>query len=89
MFVLVVGFVVWYVVYVIQSFLVIIFGQMVEFYLGDIKLVLFMVEQIQVCIVEFGEQIGNDYCELFVIIGQDLLLIIVLKGVVFFVIDLV
>lgn len=59
-----------------------------DLYPGDIKSVLLTTEQIQARISELGEQIGNDYRESVSEIGQDLLLITVLKGAVMFVTDL-
>lgn len=62
--------------------------QAAELYPGDIKSILLSEEQIQARTVELGEQIGNDYRDLAVQTGQDLLLITVLKGAVMFVTDL-
>lgn len=62
--------------------------QPVDLYPGDIKSVLLTTEQIQARVVEFGEQIGNDYRESVSETGQDLLLVTVLKGAVMFVTDL-
>jgi hypoxanthine phosphoribosyltransferase len=63
-------------------------AQPVDLYPGDIKSVLLTREQIQARTAELGEQIGNDYRDVAVQSGQDLLLITVLKGAVIFVTDL-
>ena len=57
-----------------------------ELYPGDIKSVLLAEGEIQAKVAELGSQIGEDYRE--AIASQDLLLITVLKGAVFFVTDL-
>jgi hypoxanthine phosphoribosyltransferase len=57
-----------------------------ELYSGDIKSVLLAEDKIQAKVAELGTQIGEDYRE--AIASQDLLLITVLKGAVFFVTDL-
>ncbi|AKN18460.1 hypoxanthine phosphoribosyltransferase [Mycobacterium haemophilum DSM 44634] len=63
-------------------------GPTTELYPGDIKSVMLTQEQIQARIAELGAQIGNDYRDLSVASGEDLLLITVLKGAVIFVTDL-
>jgi hypoxanthine phosphoribosyltransferase len=63
-------------------------GPTAELYPGDIKSILLTEEQIQGRVAELGAQIGDDYRELVVDSGQDLLLIVVLKGAVLFVTDL-
>jgi hypoxanthine phosphoribosyltransferase len=59
-----------------------------EQYPGDIKSVLLSSETIQTKVAELGAQIGGDYRETIDANGQDLLLVTVLKGAVFFVTDL-
>ena len=59
-----------------------------EQYPGDIKSVLLSSETIQKKVAELGAQIGEDYRETIDANGQDLLLVTVLKGAVFFVTDL-
>ena len=59
-----------------------------EQYAGDIKSVLLSSETIQTKVAELGAQIGQDYRETIDANGQDLLLVTVLKGAVFFVTDL-
>jgi hypoxanthine phosphoribosyltransferase len=59
-----------------------------EQYAGDIKSVLLSSEAIQTKVAELGAQIGEDYRETIDVNGQDLLLVTVLKGAVFFVTDL-
>jgi hypoxanthine phosphoribosyltransferase len=59
-----------------------------EQYAGDIKSVLLSSETIQTKVAELGAQIGEDYRETIDANGQDLLLVTVLKGAVFFVTDL-
>ncbi|WAJ44872.1 hypoxanthine phosphoribosyltransferase [Mycobacterium sp. Aquia_216] len=78
----------WHAVGVAQTSSAITPEQPVDLYPGDIKSVLLTTEQIQARISELGEQIGNDYRESVSEIGQDLLLITVLKGAVMFVTDL-
>jgi hypoxanthine phosphoribosyltransferase len=63
-------------------------AQPVELYPGDIKSVLLTADQIQARVAELGAEIGNHYRDLAAETGQDLLLITVLKGAVFFVTDL-
>ena len=62
--------------------------QSAELYPGDIKSVLLSSEQIQAKVAELGAQVGEDYREAVAASNQDLLLITVLKGAVFFVTDL-
>jgi hypoxanthine phosphoribosyltransferase len=57
-------------------------------YPGDIKSVLLSSEAIQTKVAELGAQLGVDYREAIDVTGQDLLLVTVLKGAVFFVTDL-
>ena len=57
-------------------------------YPGDIKSVLLSSEEIQAKVAELGQQLGDDYRDAVAENGQDLLLITVLKGAVFFVTDL-
>jgi hypoxanthine phosphoribosyltransferase len=57
-----------------------------ELYPGDIKSVLLAEDEIQSKVAELGTQIGDDYRD--TLGAQDLLLITVLKGAVFFVTDL-
>ena len=59
-----------------------------ELYPGDIKSVLLSSERIQAKVAELGAQVAEDYRETVEANGQDLLLITVLKGAVFFVTDL-
>ena len=59
-----------------------------EQYPGDIKSVLLSSEAIQTKVAELGAQVGEDYRETIDANGQDLLLVTVLKGAVFFVTDL-
>jgi hypoxanthine phosphoribosyltransferase len=59
-----------------------------EVYPGDIKSVLLSEEQIQTRIAELGAQVGVDYKDAIEASNQDLLLVTVLKGAVFFVTDL-
>lgn len=61
--------------------------QSAELYSGDIKSVLLSSDEIQAKIAELGAIIGDEYREA-VDGGQDLLLVTVLKGAVFFVTDL-
>ena len=62
--------------------------QRAEQYPGDIKSVLLSSEAIQAKVAELGAKVGEDYREIIDSTGQDLLLITVLKGAVFFVTDL-
>ncbi len=62
--------------------------QPAEQYPGDIKSVLLSSEAIQAKVAELGAKIGEDYREIIDSTGQDLLLVTVLKGAVFFVTDL-
>ncbi|MGH3677819.1 MAG: hypoxanthine phosphoribosyltransferase [Mycobacterium sp.] len=59
-----------------------------ELYPGDIKSVLLSSDRIQARIAELGAQVGEDYRETIEATDQDLLLVTVLKGAVFFVTDL-
>jgi hypoxanthine phosphoribosyltransferase len=59
-----------------------------EQYPGDIKSVLLSSETIQKKVAELAVRIGEDYRETIDANGQDLLLVTVLKGAVFFVTDL-
>jgi hypoxanthine phosphoribosyltransferase len=59
-----------------------------ELYPGDIKSVLLSEDQIQARVAELGAQLGADYREAIESSDQDLLLVTVLKGAVFFVTDL-
>jgi hypoxanthine phosphoribosyltransferase len=59
-----------------------------ELYPGDIKSVLLSSDAIQAKVAELGSQVGADYRDAIAENGQDLLLITVLKGAVFFVTDL-
>jgi hypoxanthine phosphoribosyltransferase len=63
-------------------------AQRAELYPGDIKSVLLSEEQIQTRVAELGAQVGADYRDVVDENGQDLLLVTVLKGAVFFVTDL-
>jgi hypoxanthine phosphoribosyltransferase len=62
--------------------------QPAELYPGDIKSVLLSSEAIQAKVAELGAQIAEAYRETIEASGQDLLLVTVLKGAVFFVTDL-
>jgi len=62
--------------------------QPAEQYPGDIKSVLLSSEAIQTKVAELGAKIGEDYREIIDSTGEDLLLVTVLKGAVFFVTDL-
>ena len=57
-------------------------------YPGDIKSVLLSSDDIQAKVAELGQQLGAEYRDALAENGQDLLLITVLKGAVFFVTDL-
>ncbi|WP_275989662.1 hypoxanthine phosphoribosyltransferase [Mycolicibacterium moriokaense] len=57
-------------------------------YSGDIKSVLLSSDEIQAKVAELGRQLGEDYRDAIAAGTQDLLLITVLKGAVFFVTDL-
>jgi len=59
-----------------------------ELYPGDIKSVLLSADQIQAKVAELGAVLGADYRDTIAETNQDLLLITVLKGAVFFVTDL-
>jgi hypoxanthine phosphoribosyltransferase len=59
-----------------------------EMYPGDIKSVLISSDEIQAKVAELGAQLGAEYRDALAENGQDLLLITVLKGAVFFVTDL-
>jgi hypoxanthine phosphoribosyltransferase len=59
-----------------------------ELYPGDIKSVLLSSEEIQDKVAELGALIGEQYRDAVASNGQDLLLVTVLKGAVFFVTDL-
>ncbi len=59
-----------------------------ELYPGDIKSVLLSEDQIQARVAELGAQVGADYRDTIAANDQDLLLVTVLKGAVFFVTDL-
>lgn len=59
-----------------------------EPYPGDIKSVLLSAEQVQTRVAELGAQLGADYHDAITGSNQDLLLVTVLKGAVFFVTDL-
>jgi hypoxanthine phosphoribosyltransferase len=59
-----------------------------ELYPGDIKSVLLSEDQIQAKVAELGAALGADYRDTIAEANQDLLLITVLKGAVFFVTDL-
>jgi hypoxanthine phosphoribosyltransferase len=59
-----------------------------EIYPGDIKSVLLSSEQVQARVAELGAQLAEDYRDVINAHHQDLLLITVLKGAVFFVTDL-
>lgn len=62
--------------------------QPAELYPGDIKSVLLSSDEIQSKVAELGAQIGEEYRDAVDSGGQDLLLVTVLKGAVFFVTDL-
>jgi hypoxanthine phosphoribosyltransferase len=62
--------------------------QPAELYPGDIKSVLLSSQAIQDKVAELGAQVGEDYRAAIAENAQDLLLITVLKGAVFFVTDL-
>jgi hypoxanthine phosphoribosyltransferase len=62
--------------------------QPAELYPGDIKSVLLSSEAIQGKVAELGARVGTDYRGILAENSQDLLLITVLKGAVFFVTDL-
>ena len=62
--------------------------QPAELYPGDIKSVLLSSDAIQAKVAELGAQVGADYRDAVNSNGQDLLLVTVLKGAVFFVTDL-
>src|SRR2546430_2294922 len=62
--------------------------QPAELYPGDIKSVLLSSQAIQDKVAELGAQVGADYRDVIAENAQDLLLITVLKGAVFFVTDL-
>ena len=62
--------------------------QSAELYTGDIKSVLLSADVIQAKIGELGGLIAEEYREAVAENGQDLLLVTVLKGAVFFVTDL-
>jgi hypoxanthine phosphoribosyltransferase len=59
-----------------------------EMYPGDIKSVLISSDEIQAKVAQLGAQLGAEYRDALAEGGQDLLLITVLKGAVFFVTDL-
>ncbi|KUI46391.1 hypoxanthine phosphoribosyltransferase [Mycobacterium sp. GA-1199] len=59
-----------------------------DLYTGDIKSVLLSSDEIQAKIAELGALIGEEYRDTVAANGQDLLLVTVLKGAVFFVTDL-
>ncbi|KUI41218.1 hypoxanthine phosphoribosyltransferase [Mycobacterium sp. IS-1590] len=59
-----------------------------DLYTGDIKSVLLSSDEIQGKIAELGALIGEEYRDAVAANGQDLLLVTVLKGAVFFVTDL-
>ncbi|KUI02400.1 MULTISPECIES: hypoxanthine phosphoribosyltransferase [Mycobacterium] len=59
-----------------------------DLYTGDIKSVLLSSDEIQAKIAELGALIGEEYRDTVAENGQDLLLVTVLKGAVFFVTDL-
>jgi hypoxanthine phosphoribosyltransferase len=62
--------------------------QPAELYPGDIKSVLLSSQAIQGKVAELGAKVGEDYRDAIAENAQDLLLITVLKGAVFFVTDL-
>ena len=57
-------------------------------YPGDIKSVLLSSDEIQAKVAELGARVGDDYFDAITEHAEDLLLITVLKGAVFFVTDL-
>jgi hypoxanthine phosphoribosyltransferase len=59
-----------------------------ELYPGDIKSVLLSEDQIQERVAQLAAQVGADYRDTIAETNQDLLLVTVLKGAVFFVTDL-
>jgi hypoxanthine phosphoribosyltransferase len=59
-----------------------------ELYPGDIKSVLLSEDQIQARVAELAAQVGADYRDTIAETNEDLLLVTVLKGAVFFVTDL-
>jgi hypoxanthine phosphoribosyltransferase len=59
-----------------------------EMYPGDIKSVLLSADEIQAKVAALGAQLGEDYRDTITENSQDLLLVTVLKGAVFFVTDL-
>jgi hypoxanthine phosphoribosyltransferase len=63
-------------------------AQTAELYPGDIKSVLLSEDEVQAKVAELGAQIAVDYRDAVESNGQDLLLVTVLKGAVFFVTDL-
>ena len=63
-------------------------SQSAEQYPGEIKSVLLSSDQVQARVAELGAQVGEDYREAIAASNEDLLLITVLKGAVFFVTDL-
>jgi hypoxanthine phosphoribosyltransferase len=63
-------------------------SQTAEQYPGDIKSVLLSEQEVQEKVAELGAQLGADYRDAVAASGQDLLLVTVLKGAVFFVTDL-
>ena len=63
-------------------------AQSAELYPGDIKSVLLSEDVIQARVAELGAQLGAEYRETIEANEQDLLLVTVLKGAVFFVTDL-
>ncbi len=63
-------------------------AQSAELYPGDIKSVLLSEDQIQARVAELGAQVAAEYRETIEATNQDLLLVTVLKGAVFFVTDL-
>ena len=63
-------------------------SQTAELYPGDIKSVLLPSDRIQARVAELGAQVGEDYRDVIDAHNQDLLLVTVLKGAVFFVTDL-
>jgi hypoxanthine phosphoribosyltransferase len=62
--------------------------QPAELYPGDIKSMLLSSDEIQSKVAELGARIGEEYRDVIGSDGQDLLLVTVLKGAVFFVTDL-
>jgi hypoxanthine phosphoribosyltransferase len=62
--------------------------QHAELYPGDIKSVLLSSDEVQAKVASLGARIGEEYRETIGPDGQDLLLVTVLKGAVFFVTDL-